>query len=121
MNDSGVILEHDPDTVRGPDVALYEGAESFDDLHPKYGENPPVLAVEVLLPSDKAGRIVDKLFAYVSTGVRVIWPVDPAAKAITVYRSNHQELRPTGNDEIQGGEELPGFRAAVKDVFFVPK
>jgi Uma2 family endonuclease len=25
-NDSGVILERDPDTVRGPDVALYEDA-----------------------------------------------------------------------------------------------
>src|SRR5437899_9213088 len=31
-NDSGVILERDPDTVRGPDVALYEGARSFDEL-----------------------------------------------------------------------------------------
>src|SRR5215831_1767515 len=37
-NDSGVILERDPDTVRGPDVALYEDAQSFAELHPKYGE-----------------------------------------------------------------------------------
>src|SRR5215212_3436622 len=27
-NDSGVILERDPDTVRGPDVAVYEDANS---------------------------------------------------------------------------------------------
>src|SRR5262245_37679054 len=41
-NDSGVILERDPDTVRGPDVALYEDATSFEELHPKYGEEPPI-------------------------------------------------------------------------------
>jgi hypothetical protein len=35
-----VILERDPDTVRGPDVALYEDASSFAELHPKYGEVP---------------------------------------------------------------------------------
>src|SRR5436190_24081471 len=37
-NDSGVILERDPDTVRGPDVAVYDDAASFEELHPKYGE-----------------------------------------------------------------------------------
>src|SRR5947209_20511120 len=34
-NDSGVILERDPDTVRGPDVALYEDVLKWSDLHPK--------------------------------------------------------------------------------------
>ena len=42
-NDSGVILEHDPDTVRGPDVAYYEDAQTFAELHPKYGEVPRAL------------------------------------------------------------------------------
>src|SRR6187397_967509 len=45
INDSGVILVRDPDTVRGPDVALYEDATRFSDLHPKYGEVAPRLAV----------------------------------------------------------------------------
>jgi len=40
-NDSGVILERDPDTVRGPDIAYYEDAVTFAELHPKYGEVPP--------------------------------------------------------------------------------
>jgi Uma2 family endonuclease len=35
-NDSGVILARDPDTVRGPDVAYYEDADTFSELHPKY-------------------------------------------------------------------------------------
>src|SRR5260370_42694385 len=32
INDTGVILERDPDTVRGPDVAYFEGIKSFADL-----------------------------------------------------------------------------------------
>src|SRR5262249_1828355 len=53
-NDSGVILAREPDTVRGPDVGLYEDADTFEELHPKYGEVPPRLAVEVLSPNDQA-------------------------------------------------------------------
>ncbi len=44
-NDAGVVLERDPDTVRGPDVGLYEDARSFEELPLKYGEIPPRLAV----------------------------------------------------------------------------
>jgi Uma2 family endonuclease len=60
-NDSGVLLERDPDTVRGPDVAVFEDADHFEELHPKYGEIPPILAVEVLSPNDRADRVMEKL------------------------------------------------------------
>src|SRR5437588_7716688 len=79
-NDSGVILERDPDTVRGPDVALYEDARSFDELHPKYGEIPPRLAVEVMSPSDRIGRVIDKVSDYLRNGVALVWLVDPEVR-----------------------------------------
>lgn len=120
-NDSGVILERDPDTVRGPDVALYEDAQSFDELHPKYGENPPLLAVEVISPSDKPKKVVHKVFDYLRCGVKVVWLIDPETKTIDVYRPGQEILELTEASELPGGDELPGFRAAVKDVFFVAK
>src|SRR4051812_17309467 len=52
-NDSGVILERDPDTVRAPDVALYEDANSFEQLYSKADAALPRLAVEVLSPGDR--------------------------------------------------------------------
>src|SRR5262249_44511931 len=85
-NDSGVILERDPDTVRGPDVALYEDAQSFEELHPKYGETPPVLAVEVLSPNDRANRVNRKITDYLKNGVALLWVVDPESRTVTVYR-----------------------------------
>src|ERR671924_452684 len=83
-NDSGVILERDPDTVRGPDVALYEDANTFAELHPKYGEVLPVLAVEVLSPNDRADRVTRKITDYLRNGVRLVWLVDPEIRTVTV-------------------------------------
>ena len=55
-NDTGVILETDPDTVRGIDVALYDESVPYDQLTPKYATSLPQLAVEVLSPDDRPGK-----------------------------------------------------------------
>src|SRR4051794_5319423 len=39
-NDTGVIVERGPDTVRGPDVMLFEDADTADQVEEKYGEKP---------------------------------------------------------------------------------
>lgn len=41
--ESGVVLGQDLDTVVGPDVAYFTYADTFEDVHPKWGEVPPVL------------------------------------------------------------------------------
>src|SRR5438552_642439 len=56
-NDTGVIVEREPDTVRGPDVLLFEDAELYEEVDIKYGDQPPVLAVEVLSPNDTTGKV----------------------------------------------------------------
>jgi Uma2 family endonuclease len=52
-NNTGLILERNPDTVRGPDVVFYDQVRRYDDLKPGYSDKPPTLAVEVLSPNDK--------------------------------------------------------------------
>src|SRR5262249_1494039 len=54
-NDTGVVVERGPDTVRGPDVLFFEDAEQAEQVEEKYGEGPPLLAVEVLSPNDTTG------------------------------------------------------------------
>jgi Uma2 family endonuclease len=119
-NDSGVILERSPDTVRGPDVALYEDATSFEELHPKYGEVPPRLAVEVLSPNDQAAQVLNKITDYLTNGVELVWLVNPDERKVTVHRPEKSPYRLTGDQELTGDDVLPGFRCRVADFFFVP-
>jgi Uma2 family endonuclease len=119
-NDSGVILERDPDTVRGPDVALYEDACSFEELHPKYGEVPPRLAVKVLSPNDKAGKVLSKITDYLKSGVELVWLIDPEDRKATVYRPDKSPYEVKGDEELTGDDVLPGFRCRVAEFFFVP-
>ncbi len=119
-NDSGVILERGPDTVRGPDVALYEDAVSFDELHPKYGEVPPLLAVEVLSPSDRVNRVLRKITDYLTHGVRLVWLIDPEDRTVTVWAPGQAPHLLKPDAELTGESLLPGFRCRVADLFVIP-
>lgn len=119
-NDSGVILGRDPDTVRGPDVALYEDAQAFADLHPKYGEVLPRLAVEVLSPNDRADRVVRKITDFLESGVDMVWLIDPEARTVTVYRRDKGPRLYEEHEDLDGEDILPGFRCRVADFFLLP-
>ncbi len=119
-NDSGVILEHDPDTVRGPDVAWYEDVLTFDDLPTKWGNIPPRVAVEVLSPNDSARYITEKVTDYLENGVEVVWVIDPETKTVTIY-SKTGVKKLTEKNTLTGGEVLPGFRCKVADLFVLPE
>ena len=120
-NDAGVILERDPDTVRGPDVALYEDAARFADLHPKYGEHPPRLAVEVLSPNDRAHRVTRKITDYLLNGVDLVWLIDPEDHSATVYRRDRGPVRVDPAGELTGDEILPGLACRLADLFLLPE
>jgi Uma2 family endonuclease len=120
-NDSGVILERDPDTVRGPDVALYENVRSFDELPAKYAETPPRVAVEVLSPEDRPVVLLHKIADYLRTGVEMVWLIDPKARTITVYRSDKMPRVYQEHEVLTGEDVLPGFRCRVAEFFYLPE
>jgi Uma2 family endonuclease len=120
-NDSGVILEREPDTVRGPDVAVYEDARSWDELHPKYGETPPRLAVEVLSPNDKVNKINRKIADYLRCGVELVWLIDPEERTLTVYRKGREAQIHEESEEVTGEDVLPGLTVRIADCFYLPE
>lgn len=120
-NDSGVILERDPDTVRGPDVALYEDAAKFDELHPKYGEVPPRLAIEVLSPNDRATQVTAKIIDYLNNGVDLVWLINPEDRNLTVWKRDRTPQRIDHGGEVTGEDVLPGLQCKVADFFWLPE
>jgi Uma2 family endonuclease len=119
-NDAGLILERDPDTVRGPDVMLYDDVCRYDDLKPKFSEQRPKLVVEVLSPTDRWGKVTRRLAHFLSRGIPLVWLVDPEDRSVTVYRPGQLPQVFEENEELTGFDVLPEFRCRVADFFFLP-
>lgn len=119
-NDTGVIVERDPDTVRGPDVMLFEDAARIEDVDEKYGEKPPVLAVEVLSPNDTPGKIMRRIREQKRFGTPLIWVLDPEARNVTIYRPGKEEKVASENEELTGEDVLPDLRVRVAELFALP-
>ncbi|MBP3956966.1 Uma2 family endonuclease [Gemmata sp. G18] len=117
---SGVILARNPATVLGPDVAYFTDANKFEDMHPKWGEVPPVLAVEISSPNDRPGRMNAKIQEYLTNGVKVVWQIDYEERNVTVYRPNKTMEVVRESDELTGGDDLPGLVIKVADIFKLP-
>ncbi len=119
-NDAGVVLEEDPGTVVGPDVAFFVDYESFEDVAPKWSEIPPILAVEVLSPSDRHGEVMEKVQDYFRAGVRVVWVADPEVRTVTVFSPDRTHVLLKDNAELTGDPHLPGFACKIGDFFRFP-
>ena len=118
-NDTGVITERDPDTVRGADVLFV----SADKVRP--GKIPrgllqvtPDLCVEVLSRSDRWTQVLVKVSEYLAAGVREVWVVDSHAHNVQVFQADHPRRTLDEEDEIASSEMLPGFGAKVADFFY---
>lgn len=119
-NDTGVVVERDPDTVRGPDVMLFEDATQYEELDLKYGETPPLLAVEVLSPNDTTGKVMERITDQLHFGTKLVWLIDPEARNVTVYRPGKEPYVVRESQELTGDDVLPDFRCRVAEFFVMP-
>jgi Uma2 family endonuclease len=119
-NDAGVVLREDPDTVVGPDVAYYTDANTFEDVHPKWGDVPPVLAVEVQSPNDKMREVMAKVAEYLQNGVRTVWLVNYEERFLTVFDVGQPPVIVNEADPVPALPNLPGFSHTLSDFFRLP-
>ncbi|MBA4189710.1 MAG: Uma2 family endonuclease [Planctomycetaceae bacterium] len=115
-NDTGVVLERGPDTVRGPDVAFWSITRQ-PTMPEGYFEIPPDIAVEVLSPNDRRTDVRVKIKEYVFYSVPLVWLVDPETRTVLVYRGSMRGTELDENDTLDGGDVLPGFSCKVADLF----
>jgi len=111
-------LAIDPDLIVGVDVVYYQGEEYARQAEEQsFFDGPPVIAVEVLSPTDKHEETVEKIRRYLSAGVKQVWIADPDLRNITVHRSAEHAALFNAADELAGDPELPGFRVRVEKLF----
>lgn len=120
--ETGYILYKSPDldikdTVRAPDVGFIAKARLPDEL-PDTGFVPfaPDLAVEVISPNDDPDDVHQKVTEYLKYGTRLVWLFYPKSQTAGVYTPT--TFRSVGRDGVlDGGDVLPGFTLALRDVF----
>jgi Uma2 family endonuclease len=110
-------LRRDPESFVGIDVA-YVSAEMAAPRPRKlkFYDGPPVLAVEILSPSDEHEKVVEKVGLYLEVGT-VVWLVDPDFRTVSVHRAGQPVALLNDAQELVGDPELPGFRVAVARLF----
>ncbi len=119
-SDTGIQLEHDPDTVREPDVAFISAERMpLDVRERRYAQVVPDLVVEIVSPNDRPVPVFDKAQMWLRHGVRLVWLTDPEARTITALPQSGPTRTFTEADTLDGGDVLPGFTCAVRDIFEV--
>jgi Uma2 family endonuclease len=116
-NDSGILTERDPDTVRGADVAFFATSQLANGKLPRGQSNlVPLLCAEVLSPSNSWTEMRRKIDEYLAVGVREVWIVDPDARTVEAFR---QDAPPVLHRQLMTltSRELSEFSVPVAELF----
>lgn len=117
-NDTGVITERGPDTVRGADVLFYSYARlPKGPLPDEYLDVAPDLVIEVRSPSDRWPKLLAKVAEYLNAGVSVVCVLDGDTRTARLDDAEGMS-RVFGEDEqLTFPGLLDGFRVRVGRFF----
>lgn len=117
-NDSGVITERDPDTVRGPDVCYYSYQRLPKGPLPEgYLKIAPEAAFEVRSPRDRWPAINARANELLGAGITVVCVLDPKTESVTAYTNDNPPQSLYKGDTLTLPEVLPGFELPIARLF----
>jgi len=114
------VLDAEHNLRRRPDVAFVSTARwPLDRALPSTGDWDvvPDLAVEVISPNDVFKDMLAKVREYFHYGVQVVWVIAPEEQQVYVYDAPAHVRILTVQDELTGGEVVPGFRMSLGHLF----
>jgi Uma2 family endonuclease len=99
---------------RLPNVAFVAGDRPLT----RQGAAPflPDLCVEIQSPDDRDKQMADKAAFYLANGSKMVWLVYPSKRLVEVLTATDRQLLGL-EDMLSGGDVLPGFSVAVKQIF----
>lgn len=119
-NDTGLLVERDPDTLRGPDVMFLDEVLGLEQLSRKFTQRIPQLVIEVMSPNDRMTRLNRRIGQYLERGVGLVWLLDADVRSVTVYRRDRYPRVLDDSEELTGEDVLPDLRLAVSELFTLP-
>lgn len=116
--EAGCILSHDPDNTVGIDVAYFgPDVAEFESEGSTLMDGPPILAVEILSPSEKNEDIDEKNDEYLAAGVKLVWIIDPHLETVLVLRADAPPRLFNVTETLDAEPHLPGFSTPVAKIF----
>ena len=117
-NDSGVLLERDPDTVREPGVFFVSAERLPLDVEvPGYCEIVPDFVAEIRSPSDSLTEFSEKIAMWLGEGARLVLAIFPGSRTSRVHRPDGSTLDLAQDDAFDGEDVLPGFTCQLREIF----
>ncbi|MHC4875034.1 MAG: Uma2 family endonuclease [Planctomycetota bacterium] len=115
----GCVLHRDPATAVGIDVVVStaEQEQASIDAGTTQLEGPPLLAVEILSPSDKLEDVGGKVDLYLESGVQIVWLIEPHFQTVEIHKPGMLPVQLNTGQEIADEPLLPGLRIPVARVF----
>ncbi len=118
VGDPGAKLRRDPDTLRGPDVGVIRSDRRPEGSGTEgWLEGAPDLAVEVSGDAQGWPEQMTKALEYLAAGGKMVWLLDAQSERVVVCTPPNAFAVLGGDDELDGGEVLPGFRCRVRQLF----
>jgi Uma2 family endonuclease len=119
VNDSGFILDRDPDTVRGPDISFIRRERLPNGKLPEgvYFPGPLDLAIEVLSPDDRLADVEDKIDLYLAAGCPLVVILNPKRRTATLHRPGVDPHIVREPELLDLSAIVADFRCALADIF----
>ncbi len=118
INDSGVVTERDPDSVRGADVAYFSYERLPKHVTPRvYPEVPPELVFEVMSPDDVFRDVMAKVDEYLAAGVLLVYVIDLTREQAMLFQKGTLGTLFGPADEMTFPGVLPDLRIPVGPLF----
>jgi Uma2 family endonuclease len=117
-NDAGIVTQHDPDSVRGSDVAFYSYNRVPRGPFPTgYLAVVPELIFEVCSPTDRWKAVLAKVVEYLDAGVTLVCVLDDVTETARVYHADQPEQLFASEQDLTLPEVLSEFSVRVARFF----
>ncbi len=117
-SDLGVLIEHDPNTIREPDVAFISTQKlPLEFQLPGSWEGVPDNVAEIVSPSDSPQEVIDRARMWIRSWMPLFWTVDFETQTTEFNCPNQPVLKLSDNEMQDGGQVLPSFSCPVRDLF----
>lgn len=82
-------------------------------------ESPPDIAIEILSPDDRPGRVSEKLTFYMRAGVPLVWIIDPETRELHAHRPGLASTVHRAGEIIDAQPVLTDFQLSIDELFAV--